>query len=188
MAGKATNNGGAAHPGPTQPRVDFIQRPGVAFAMEEITIVRADPSQIDLLAAARLEFALDMHPGTDRSTLPGLASLTCDYIRRHMEDGSYVGFLGRMGERTVACASLLIYELPPLIGRPERKQGHVLNVYTAPDVRGRGIGRAMMEAIIKEGRAQGLFRLFLNATKMGEPLYRSLGFHEQEEQPLVLPL
>ncbi len=28
-------------------------------------------------------------------------------------------------------------------------------------------------------------RLFLNATPMGEPLYRDLGFHEQEERALV---
>ncbi len=160
----------------------------VASAMENLLIVKAEAAQIDLLTAIRVEFARDMHPAGDAAEARALEELTRDYIRRHMEDGSYVGFLGMWEGSMVACASLLIYELPPLSGKPDRRQGHVLNVYTAPRLRGRGIGRAMMEAVIREGRARGLHRLFLNATKMGEPLYRSLGFHEQDEKSLVLPL
>jgi GNAT superfamily N-acetyltransferase len=160
----------------------------VACAMEDIEIVKADASHLDLLTDVRVEFALDMHHSEDHAAIQDFARISKAYIRRHMEGGSYVGFLARMKGRTVACASLLIYELPPLLGKPDRRQGHVLNVYTAPDMRGRGIGRRMMQAVIDEGRARGLHRLFLNATKMGEPLYRSLGFHEQDEKSLVLPL
>jgi GNAT superfamily N-acetyltransferase len=167
--------------------MDIIERVVVASAMD-LEVIKADASHLDILTSVRVEFALDMHPSVDRAEIRELTRITRDYIRRHMDDGSYVGFLGVRGGRTVACASLLIYELPPLHGKPDRRQGHVLNVYTAPDQRGRGIGRRMMKAIIDEGRARGLFRLFLNATKMGEPLYRSLGFHEQEEKSLVLPL
>jgi ribosomal protein S18 acetylase RimI-like enzyme len=160
----------------------------VACPMEDIEIVKADSSHLDLLTSIRVEFALDCHPSRDASEIHSLERITRDYILRHMEDGSYVGFLARKGGRTVACASLLIYELPPLVGKPDRRQGHVLNVYTAPDMRSRGIGRRMMQAVVDEGRALGLHRLFLNATKMGEPLYRSLGFHDQGEKAMVLPL
>ncbi len=46
----------------------------------------------------------------------------------------------------------------------------------------------MMDAVIAEGRRRKLFRLFLTATVMGEPLYRSLGFSEGKEPSLLLPL
>jgi GNAT superfamily N-acetyltransferase len=155
---------------------------------KDLSIITADRSHIDMLVAVRVEFALDMHPVSDRSEILELERLTRQYILRGMRDGSYVGFLGLLNGQTVGAASLLIYTLPPLIGRHDRRQGHVLNVYTAPHLRGRGIGRRMMETVIAEGRKRGLFRLFLNSTKMGEPLYRSLAFIQQEEKAMVLPL
>jgi GNAT superfamily N-acetyltransferase len=154
----------------------------------DLSIVTADSSHVDELVDVRIKFALDVHPISDRLEILELERRTREYILRGMSNGTYVGFLGMMGSRTVGAASLLIYTLPPMPGSPDRRQGHVLNVYTAPELRSRGIGRRMMEALIAEARRRGLFRLFLNATKMGEPLYRSLGFVAQEDEALVMPL
>jgi GNAT superfamily N-acetyltransferase len=156
--------------------------------LKDLSVTKADESRLDDLVAVRVEFALDVHPVSERDEIRELERVTREYILNGMRNGSYVGFLGKLNGRTVGAASLLIYALPPLANRRDRRQGHVLNVYTVPDLRGLGIGRRMMDAVITEGRKLGLFRLFLNATKMGESLYRSLGFRENEESALVLPL
>jgi GNAT superfamily N-acetyltransferase len=158
------------------------------FCSDDLIIIKADSSHVDELVDVRIKFALDVHPVSDRLEIAELERRTREYILRGMANGAYVGFLGKMGNRTVGAASLLIYTLPPMPGSPDRRQGHVLNVYTEPEFRSRGVGRRMMEALVEEARRHGLFRLFLNATKMGEPLYRSMGFTAQEDKALVMPL
>ncbi len=167
--------------------LEFKAADGVKL-LEDLSIISADDSRVDELVEVRVRFALDVHPVSDSAEIKELEGRTREYILRGMRNGSYIGFLGLLSGRTVGAASLLIYELPPMPGTLDRRQGHVLNVFTVPDLRGMGIGRRMMETLILEARKRGLFRLFLNSTKMGEPLYRSLGFVQQEEQALVLHL
>jgi GNAT superfamily N-acetyltransferase len=52
----------------------------------------------------------------------------------------------------------------------------VVNVYTEPDVRGRGIARALMNTLLEWAAGQGHDRVALHASDAGRPLYHSLGF------------
>jgi GNAT superfamily N-acetyltransferase len=62
--------------------------------------------------------------------------------------------------------------------------GEVKRVYLAPDARGRGRGRALMEALEEEARGLGLERLRLD-TGDQQPealgLFRNLGFREIDD-------
>jgi GNAT superfamily N-acetyltransferase len=68
----------------------------------------------------------------------------------------------------------------------------VYGVATVPSARHRGIGAAMTLAALEDGRSLGFRRGVLVATKMGEPVYRRLGFEElfrvrQMESPAPPP-
>lgn len=54
----------------------------------------------------------------------------------------------------------------------------VTNVYVAPSVRRRGLGAAVTAAAVRAGRELGATAACLEATPMGEPLYRAMGFRE----------
>jgi ribosomal protein S18 acetylase RimI-like enzyme len=114
------------------------------------------------------------------------------YMAEQVEKGAILGFIGRIGGRVggrIACsAGLLLYELPPLMGQLHRVQGHVLSVWVEPEFRRKGLGETLMRELIAESKRRGVGRLFLNATAMGEGLYRKLGFAEQEEKALILRL
>jgi ribosomal protein S18 acetylase RimI-like enzyme len=62
-----------------------------------------------------------------------------------------------------------------LSGR-DRRIGGIYNVGVHPDVRNQGIGKALTAAACQLGFERGAAGLFLNATPMGEPVYRALGF------------
>jgi GNAT superfamily N-acetyltransferase len=66
------------------------------------------------------------------------------------------------------------------------RRAWVLNVYTEPDFRRRGLARRVMETIAAWCAAQGLSRVFLHASDAGRPLYESLGFEPTNEMKLGL--
>ncbi len=52
------------------------------------------------------------------------------------------------------------------------------NVGTLPEFRGRGLGKLVSVAAMEAGRADGYRLGVLQATSMGEPLYRAIGFEK----------
>ena len=48
-------------------------------------------------------------------------------------------------EKTIGCASMCYIELIPTFSHPTGKRSHLMNVYTAPDYRGQGMARRMVE-------------------------------------------
>jgi ribosomal protein S18 acetylase RimI-like enzyme len=56
----------------------------------------------------------------------------------------------------------------------------VFNIAVVPDLRGQGIGRALTEAVLIDGLAEGARVASLQSSTMGRPLYASMGFQDAE--------
>jgi GNAT superfamily N-acetyltransferase len=146
------------------------------------------PDEQDLLTQLRIDFIGDIKPFADTGARDEIAAATRHWVISHLETGRLLGYAGFAGGRPACCGYLLLYELPPLAAATPRQVGHVLNFFTYPEFRCRGYGRQLMGFIKNDARERGLFRLFLNATRMGEHLYRQCGFAEQPEPALILDL
>jgi GNAT superfamily N-acetyltransferase len=75
------------------------------------------------------------------------------------------------------------------VPRPTRVQDHmpyILSVYTDPAHRRQGLGRRVTSALIDRVAADGYPRVRLNASTLGEPLYRAMGFEPSSERQLDL--
>jgi len=60
-------------------------------------------------------------------------------------------------------------------------EGSITNIATHPDLRGRGIGHAVVRALLTAARARGITSVFLEVRPSNAPalaLYRSEGFEE----------
>lgn len=75
-------------------------------------------------------------------------------------------FVLRAGERPVAAA--MTVRTPPVAG--------IYWVATRPEERRRGFGERVTRAAVEAGLAAGARRILLQATPLGEPVYRRLGF------------
>jgi ribosomal protein S18 acetylase RimI-like enzyme len=60
----------------------------------------------------------------------------------------------------------------------------ILNVYTEPEFRHRGIARQIMLVILDAIKARGLRGVNLHASAEGRPLYEKLGFEATNEMRL----
>jgi GNAT superfamily N-acetyltransferase len=64
----------------------------------------------------------------------------------------------------------------------------VLNVYTEPAWRRRGVAEALMRQVIRWAESERLDRLVLHASDEGRPLYQRLGFAATNEMRFQGPL
>ena len=105
------------------------------------------------------------------------------YSRDYFLNGQHttvLAFDGKINE-PIGCATLCYLEMMPTFSHPTGKRAHLMNVYTAPDYRGQGMARRMVEMLIEEARRRGVTEISLDATASGRPLYRKLGFQDSEE-------
>jgi GNAT superfamily N-acetyltransferase len=68
----------------------------------------------------------------------------------------------------------------------ECRRATILNVYTYPEFRRRGIARQLMGTMIDWCRDQGLAVVYLHASPDGRPLYEALGFEPTAEMRFKL--
>ncbi len=135
----------------------------------------AGASDIAALVELRLAYLAEDHGPLDPGVAAALAERLPDYFRAHLGRDLFC-CVAREEGRIVACAFLLIVEKPPSPAFMNGRTGTVLNVYTRPEYRRRGLGRRVMARLIGEARARELCTLDLKATDAGRPLYISVGF------------
>lgn len=101
-----------------------------------------------------------------------------DYFGRKLEN-EIIAFTARESERIVSVALLQIIEMPANANVVNGFYGIVLNVYTEPEYRGKGISTEVMKGLLKYGKDRKLPRIDLSSTDAGYSLYSRLGFRDR---------
>ena len=138
----------------------------------------ATDNDIELLMSSRLEM------------LKVVNDLPQDYVysdeivnesRDYFLNGDQVTVLALDSDVVAGCASMSFMRIMPTFSHPTGKRAHLMNVYTRSDYRRQGIARKMVNMLIDETWKRGATEISLDATKMGRPLYESLGFTNSTE-------
>jgi GNAT superfamily N-acetyltransferase len=100
--------------------------------------------------------------------------------------GTYVGWLAAPTADPAAVVAGAGIQLRPLLPRPGKAiragpEAIVVNVYTEPEWRRRGVARCLMERVIAWSRTHEVARLVLHASADGRALYEQLGFAATNE-------
>lgn len=101
--------------------------------------------------------------------------------REYFLKGDQTTVFAMDGDKIAGCASLSYINVMPTFDHPTGKRAHLMNVYTRAQFRRRGVGKMMVEFLIEEAKSRGVTEISLDATEMGHPLYKSLGFSDNGE-------
>lgn len=145
----------------------------------------ATPSDAPVIAAFRRAMFVDMGE-TDGAACDVMAAAFEQWVKEKMGRGDYVGWLAEVDGNIVAGVGLWLMEWSPLPHDLSNQRGRVMDVYTLPGYRRRGLARELMTALLNWSRAHGLHSLHLDASAMGRGLYEGLGFDAANEMRLRL--
>jgi GNAT superfamily N-acetyltransferase len=156
-----------------------------------IEIRLASPDDVGIIAHHRAGMFRDMGSAPPES-LAALREATVAAVRDMFENDQYVGWLayvaGEPGHVVggVGVHRRLVQPFPRKRddGSVEIRQGRqalVVNVFTEPGYRRRGIARQLMETLMEWAGSAGVDSLVLHAAPDGRPLYESLGFTQTNE-------
>jgi GNAT superfamily N-acetyltransferase len=123
----------------------------------------------------------------DEAQLDAMQGVSAPFFEAGLRDGTYRGFFATDETGRIVAGGgvvLLAYQPHPLDPRPRR--AFVVNLYTEPEHRRRGLARRLMEAMIEWCRGEGYATLSLHASDEGRALYESLGFVPTNEMRLTL--
>ena len=99
------------------------------------------------------------------------------HLTTTLANGAYLGWLIEHEGVVVAGAGVLLRATLPRPGYPQGgEEAYLLNVYTDPAHRRRGLARRLTEHVLTWCATRGIARVSLHASDEGRPLYTTLGF------------
>ena len=140
-----------------------------ALMFHEMGVLPAE--LIDVLTAATVE------------CLPGMihAGSYVGWLARDPDTGSVIGGVGLQIRSVLPRPALRSPGVTRVVGR----EGILLNAYTEPPHRRRGVARALFTEALVWAQGQDLARVVLHASEQGRPLYEQLGFVASNEMRFV---
>jgi GNAT superfamily N-acetyltransferase len=148
-------------------------------------VQRATVAEAAIIARHRTAMFLEMGL-LPRPLYDEMVAATRQYLDQTMPTEEYVGWLATPADaprEIVGGAGVLRRRVPPhpLTGRGPTglatgRQGVVLNVYTEPAWRRRGVAEFLLRHVLAWAADSGLETLVLHASTEGRPLYERLGF------------
>jgi len=112
------------------------------------------------------------HPGS----APGLRAATTKYFEQAIQADQAKSWVATAEGSVVACGTLAEFRRPPYPGNLSGTEAYLLNMYTLPSFRRRGMAREIVSQILAFAKAQGYGKVWLHASEDGRPLYERHGF------------
>lgn len=135
---------------------------------------------LEFLVEVRME-VLDSVFGPElQADVAELTEANRAYYESALPSGEHIACLAFDGEEFLGCGGLCLYREMPSPDNESGRCGYLMNVYTRPQHRRKGVGAAVVEWLVAHAREQGVEKLSLETTVAGQAVYESAGFKPAE--------
>ena len=131
-----------------------------------------------LLAELRVAMRKERESGTMPIPEEQFLQANIDYFKEFIGNGTYYGLIAEEDGKVAAMGGICFHNHPPSYEVPNGKSACLLNMYTLPDFRGRGIAGKIVALLVDKAHFAGCHKVYLNASDMGKGVYLKFGFKE----------
>ena len=137
---------------------------------------RAELEDIDILTKTRIEVLRAANQLSDDTDMSEVERESYNYYQKALCDGSHIAYLVFDEERFVGAGGVSFFQVMPTYHNPSGNKAYIMNMYTNPEYRRKGIAIKTLDMLIKDAKNRGVTAISLEATDMGRPLYEKYGF------------
>lgn len=149
--------------------------------MHNITYRKADQSDIQTLVDNRIQFALELSGEQKQESIDALRRQMSTYFTKATKENSCISIIAVCEGETAGIGSVHFREQPGNFRNPSGKWGYIMNMYTVPAHRRKGVCKGILAELIKEATQSGITAFELHATRDGELVYPKYGFEIHKE-------
>jgi GNAT superfamily N-acetyltransferase len=167
-------------------------------ASDTFRVRRATAQDADIIAWHRARMFQDMGD-VSGDAFEILRAQARTRLEQLIHNGNYIGWLATPADKPETIVAGAGVQLQPILPRPvdvstigEGRQATIVNVFTEPQWRRRGVAALLIQEIITWSKSEQLDRLILHASDEGRSIYEKLGFAASNEMrfvgwPVTLP-
>lgn len=149
--------------------------------MESLTYTLAAASDIPMLVDFRIAFLSELFGEQPEPAIRSLRESLNNYYNEAIPRRQYLCWLAKADGELAGIGGLAVRQHPGNFKNPSGKVGYILNMYTVPAFRRRGICTGILSRLIASAKEMGITAFELHASTDGEPVYRQQGFQLHPE-------
>ena len=148
----------------------------------ELRYHRASLDDLELLTDTRVQVlrAANQLPGD--TDMREVRAQSFRYYQNALRDGTHIAYLVFDGKQFAGTGGVSFFQVMPTYHNSSGRKAYIMNMYTRPEYRRRGIAYHTLDLLVKEIRRRGILSISLEATDMGRPLYEKYGFLPMEHE------
>lgn len=133
----------------------------------------------------RIDFMKEIMSITDEHKDKEMRASLFEYFNDAIPKEEFIAWIAVDDDEIIATSGLSFCKRPPSYKNMEGKVAYIMNMYTIPKYRGRGIAKTLFSLIIEEAKAMGYSYFSLHATDMGKHIYKNFGFIESGNEMIL---
>ena len=155
--------------------------------LQDMEFRKATAEDIDLLVRTRIEVLRAANGLADSADMSEVEKQSRAYYEKALADGTHTALLVSDHGQFIGAGGISYYRIMPTYHNPTGRKGYIMNMYTRPEYRRKGIASHTLDLLIQDARENGLASVSLEATEAGRPLYEKYGFSGmKDEMELIL--
>lgn len=146
---------------------------------------KATVNDLDELVRLRIEFLKEVRNIESDNNDSDVSKSLADYFKNTIKNDSFIAWLALDDNKIIATSGLCFYTLPPSYKNITGKVAYIMNMYTQPNYRNKGIATYLFQKMVDEAKNLGYQKLCLHATEKGKPLYLKYGFKNTDDEMVL---
>lgn len=143
---------------------------------------KATIKDIDVLTRTRILVLRAANNLSADTNMSEMQKQSYEYYLKALKNNTHIAYLVFNENSIVDSGGISFFQVMPTYHNPSGYKAYIMNMYTHPDYRRRGIAYKMLDILVNEAKSKGINAISLETTEMGRPVYEKYGFVQMKNE------
>ena len=146
---------------------------------------RAELTDVENLVDLRIKFLHEAEEIDEETPSDLFKESLTKYFTIHLQNGEFIAWLAVEDDMIVATSGVSFSTVPPSFGNILGVEAYIMNMYTLPQARKKGIGTTLLGKLIEDIAKKKIKKIRLLTTEIGKSMYIKAGFKENDSEMVL---